>query len=98
MALSGQRHSADVALPNDVVIEKRSSRMALHSVIHCLPTLLFRKFGAVAKLAGNMCMPHTLTMVRTAPGPNFCTIRGLDLHKVLRRALLGHKCCAELST
>ena len=41
MALSGQRHSADVAPPNDVVIEKRSSRMVVHSVIHCLPTLLF---------------------------------------------------------
>ena len=35
--------SADVVPPNDVVIEKRSSRMALHSVIHCLPTLLFWK-------------------------------------------------------
>ena len=39
---------ADVALPNNVVIEKRSSRMALYSVTHCLPTLLCSKFGAVA--------------------------------------------------
>ena len=41
-------HSADVVLPDEVIIEKRSSRMTLHSVTHRLPTLLCSKFGAVA--------------------------------------------------
>ena len=38
---SGQRHSTDVALPNNVVIEKRSSRMALHSVRIAYPHCCF---------------------------------------------------------
>ena len=44
--LSGQWHSVDIVLANNVIIEKRSSRMELHSVKHCLPTLLCWKFGA----------------------------------------------------
>ena len=40
--------TVDVTLANDVMIKKRSSRMALHSVTHCSPTPLCLKFGAVA--------------------------------------------------
>ena len=69
--------TADVVLPNDVVIEREAVGwhcIALHiAYAHCSVGNLVIWLASL-KLAGNMCMPHTLTMVRTAPGPNFAPI------------------------
>ena len=50
----------------------------------------------ILKLARKNACLHMMAMIRTAL-THLIIICGLDLHRVLRKALLGHKCCTELS-